>query len=175
MPAGQTGQLAFEFGGVQKSRHVASLAESRRVSYAAGSGREPRPDLTGRQLVVGAAIIRDGRLLAARRVEPPELAGGWELPGGKVEPGEDDHTALVREIAEELRVHIQPGARIGGDWLPGDTYVLHVYLARLAVGAQPLPAEQHDAIQWVGLADFDAVAWLPGDVEPARTALRAAT
>src|SRR5215467_10554281 len=53
-------------------------------------------------LVVGAAIIARGRLLAAQRADPPELAGGWELPGGKVEPGESDQEALVRECHEEL-------------------------------------------------------------------------
>ncbi len=57
-------------------------------------------------VVVGAAIVRDGRLLAARRTEPPGLAGGWELPGGKVEPGETDREALLREIREELGVDV---------------------------------------------------------------------
>ena len=52
----------------------------------------PEPVLAAVRLVVGAAIVDDlarpARLLAARRTEPPALAGGWELPGGKVEPGE---------------------------------------------------------------------------------------
>ena len=52
--------------------------------------------------VVGAAIVRDGRVLAARRTAPPEAAGRWELPGGKVESGETPDAALVREVAEEL-------------------------------------------------------------------------
>ena len=58
------------------------------------------------QTVVGAAIIRDGRVLAARRTAPPEAAGRWELPGGKVEPGEHRDGALVREIREELGVTV---------------------------------------------------------------------
>jgi hypothetical protein len=50
-------------------------------------------------IIVGAAILADGRLLACQRSEPPEVAGRWEFPGGKVEPGEDELEALVRECA----------------------------------------------------------------------------
>ena len=53
-------------------------------------------------LVVGAAVVRHGRVLATRRTNPPEAAGRWEFPGGKVEPGEDAEDAVVREIREEL-------------------------------------------------------------------------
>ena len=53
-------------------------------------------------LVVGAAIVRRGRVLATRRTHPPEASGLWEFPGGKVEPGERPENALVREIREEL-------------------------------------------------------------------------
>ena len=65
--------------------------------------------------VVGAAIVRDGRVLAARRTTPPEPAGRWELPGGKVEPGETAAAALVREIGEELGCR---GRSLAG-WLAG--------------------------------------------------------
>lgn len=54
--------------------------------------------------VVCAAILDGGWLLAARRTGPPALAGGWELPGGKVEPGEEELAALVRECREELGI-----------------------------------------------------------------------
>jgi len=117
-------------------------------------------------VVVGAAIVRDGRLLAARRTEPEHLAGGWELPGGKVEDGETEPEALVREIREELGVGVVLGARVGGDW-PLGPYVMHVWLATLADGAEPLPLEQHDALRWVAPADLRSVDWLPGDLEPA--------
>jgi 8-oxo-dGTP diphosphatase len=120
-------------------------------------------------VVVGAAIVRDGLLLAARRTEPSHLAGGWELPGGKVEPGESDEQALVREIDEELGVGIVLGARVGTDWALG-RYTLRVWLATLADGGEPAPLEQHDAVRWVDPADLDAVDWLPGDHEPAQAA-----
>ena len=56
--------------------------------------------------VVAAAIVRDGLVLAARRSRPAELAGRWEFPGGKVEPGEDIFHALQREFVEELGIRV---------------------------------------------------------------------
>ena len=55
-------------------------------------------------VVVAAAIVRDGRVLAARRTQPANVAGRWELPGGKVDPGETPEQALVRELREELGI-----------------------------------------------------------------------
>jgi 8-oxo-dGTP diphosphatase len=60
-----------------------------------------------RQVVVGAAIVRDGRLLAARRTAPASAAGRWEFPGGKVEPGERPEETLIRELAEELGIAVK--------------------------------------------------------------------
>ena len=127
----------------------------------------------GRIYVVGAAIARDGMMLAARRVEPESLAGGWELPGGKVEPGESHGEALVREVAEELHVAVTLGEEIGDGWPLGDRYWMRVWIAFLEPGSEPKAGEQHDQIAWVDDATFDSVGWLPGDVAPARAALEA--
>ncbi len=114
-------------------------------------------------MVVGAAIIDCGRLLAARRTDPPALAGGWEFPGGKVEPGESDEQALVRECREELGVEIGLRERVGGDWplMPGVT--LRVWLADLVSGT-PEPIEDHDAVRWLAPHELFDVAWLPADL-----------
>lgn len=112
--------------------------------------------------VVGAAIVRDGRLLAARRSAPPALAGGWELPGGKVDPGESDEDALLRECQEELGVDVRLGERVGGDWPLGHGYLIRVWLADLIDG-EPEPLEDHDELRWLSGAELYDVAWLPAD------------
>ncbi|MEU5776063.1 (deoxy)nucleoside triphosphate pyrophosphohydrolase [Streptomyces venezuelae] len=122
------------------------------------------------RIVVGAALYDDGRLLAARRSAPPELAGGWELPGGKVEPGERDEDALVRELREELGVRAEPVGRVPGEWpLPGG-YVLRVWTARLVSG-EPRPLEDHDELRWLAPDQVWSVDWLAADVPAVEAAL----
>ena len=61
------------------------------------------------QIVVAGALISGAALLVAQRERPPELAGLWELPGGKVAAGESDEAALARELQEELGVEVTVG------------------------------------------------------------------
>ncbi len=115
-------------------------------------------------IIVGAAIVVDGRVLGCERAEPPEVAGRWEFPGGKVEPGETDEAALVRECQEELGVGITLGDRIGADIpLAHGRAVLRVWLAELVDGEpQPQPLE-HSALRWLAPDELDSVPWLPAD------------
>ena len=111
---------------------------------------------------MGAAIIDGGRVLACERAEPPEFAGRWEFPGGKVEIGESDTAALVRECAEELGVKVEIGDRIGGDIRLGHGWaVLRVYSARLIDG-EPRPLE-HRELRWLRADELHTVDWLPAD------------
>ena len=112
--------------------------------------------------VVGAAIIRDGRVLACRRTAPPKAAGLWEFPGGKVEPGESPEQALVREIAEELQLDIEVTGWLEGASAIGTTHELVVATATAAPG-RPQPTE-HDAITWLGADELDDVEWLEPDL-----------
>jgi 8-oxo-dGTP diphosphatase len=113
-------------------------------------------------IIVGAAIVVDGRVLGCERAEPPEAAGQWEFPGGKVEPGESDVEALVRECKEELGVEVAIGDRIGRDvHLARGRGVLRVWLARLVRG-EPRPLE-HASLRWLAGDELDTVPWLPAD------------
>jgi 8-oxo-dGTP diphosphatase len=119
------------------------------------------------RVVVGVAILREGRVLAARRV-----AGGWELPGGKVEPGETPNDAAVREIAEELGCGIEVQGWLDPEVEIRQGLVLRVATATLAAG-EPVPRPgEHDAIRWLGPGELGTVEWLPAD-QPFVAVLRA--
>jgi 8-oxo-dGTP diphosphatase len=112
---------------------------------------------------VAAAIITEGRVLACERSAPPEVAGRWEFPGGKVEAGETDEQALARECVEELGVRVEVGARVGPDVsLAHGRAVLRVYAARLLEGDLP-QALEHTAMRWLSADELDSVHWLPAD------------
>ncbi len=113
------------------------------------------------QTVVGAAIIRDGRVLAARRTAPPEAAGRWELPGGKVEPGEHRDGALVREIREELGVTVAVTRWLDPVVPITAAYELRVAICRTGAG-EPVPTE-HDRVRWLGVDELGDVDWLEPD------------
>lgn len=111
--------------------------------------------------MVGAAILDAGRVLAARRTTPPEAAGRWEFPGGKVEPGETSEGALTREVAEELGCTIVVDAWLEGRVPIGEKYVLSVAVARLVSGT-PTPHE-HDLVRWLSADELEDVDWLDPD------------
>ncbi|MEU6574419.1 (deoxy)nucleoside triphosphate pyrophosphohydrolase [Streptomyces sp. NPDC046805] len=125
--------------------------------------------MTERIVVVGAALLDDGHLLTARRSAPPELAGRWELPGGKVEPGETPEDALVRELREELGVDAEVVERVPGEWPLKPPYVLQVWTARLRPGsAAPRPLQDHDALRRLAPGEIWDVDWLDQDVDAVR-------
>jgi 8-oxo-dGTP diphosphatase len=113
------------------------------------------------QHVVGAAILRGGCVLAARRTSPPSAAGRWEFPGGKVEPEESPGDALVREISEELGCVIEVTGWLTAEVIIGTTHSLTVATAQIVTG-DPQPTE-HDALRWLGAEQIDEVDWLDSD------------
>jgi 8-oxo-dGTP diphosphatase len=106
-------------------------------------------------LVVGAVIIRDGRVLAGLRP-----GRGWEFPGGKVEPDESAADALIRECREELGVTVAPVRALGS--AADGALVLQLWLARLVDG-DPATSTDHSELRWVGAPDFDDIDWLALD------------
>jgi 8-oxo-dGTP diphosphatase len=131
-------------------------------------------------LVVAAAVVDrldDPRaLLAARRSVPASLAGRWEFPGGKLEPGETPLDALHREIEEELGVRLRLGAELlgpdDGAWRLAEPYTMRVWLAEVADGV-PEPRLEHDQLAWLAADEWLSVPWLDADVRIVRALVAA--
>ena len=126
------------------------------------------------RIIVGAAIISDGRVLACERALPPEMAGKWEFPGGKVDPGETEVQALVRECQEELGVEVEVGDELAGPqgdgWPMPSSYRMRVWRVRVVRGV-PAPIEDHDQLRLLGPGQWLDVDWLPADVPIVRALL----
>lgn len=118
--------------------------------------------LAGAQVVVATALVRGTTVLAAQRTRPPALAGLWELPGGRVEVGESEADAVVRECREELGTTVVVDDRLATD-LRIDAGVLRVHTAHLADGAPEPRALEHSGLRWVPAAEVSGVDWVPAD------------
>lgn len=112
--------------------------------------------------VVAAALVRNGRVLAARRSRPVELVGGWEFPGGKVEADESETAALVRECGEELGARITVGERVAA---ASDGRIDLVLYAATLVAGEPTAGADHDELRWIGGGELAGLKWLPIDRE----------
>ena len=127
--------------------------------------------------VVGAALVDGDRVLVAQRSGGP-YDGCWEFPGGKVEPGEEELAALVREIGEELGVAVVPQAFLGevvldgvvAGGLPGAS-TLRVWSARVETGSE-VTAHEHSELRWLTADELESLDWIPAD-RPLLPAVRA--
>ncbi len=133
--------------------------------------------------IVGGAIVDSlsypTRLLVARRSAPELLAGMWEFPGGKVEPGESCSDALRRELLEELGVSVTLGSELEGPlaqgWPLADGAAMRVWPAEIVQG-EPAPLEDHDELLWFGrdsLSELLALPWIPVDLPIVRALIPA--
>ncbi len=116
------------------------------------------------------SLAEPSRLLVARRTAPPQFAGMWEFPGGKIEQGESAEQALHRELDEELGVRVRLGAELAGatatGWPLNERAAMRVWFAALVDG-EPRPLEDHDELRWVDLRNREEVLdlpWIPADL-----------
>lgn len=117
---------------------------------------------------VVAAIICDdmkekNRIFATARGYG-ELKGGWEFPGGKVEPGETPQQALIREIIEELDTEIKVGELIDTVEYDYPTFHLSMDCFWAEVKAGHLELKEAEAAKWLTKDQLDSIDWLPADI-----------
>ena len=114
---------------------------------------------------VVAAIIQRGSTILATERGYGDFAGGWEFPGGKIEPGETCEEALKREIREELEAEISVGDKlitVEYDY-PKFHLVMHCFLCELL--SDEVVLTEHEAAEWLAKEEFDSVKWLGADIE----------
>lgn len=114
--------------------------------------------------VVGAVIVRDGKILCAKRGGDGLLPGLWEFPGGKVEPTESKREALVREIFEELAAEVHVGGEIECTTHDYDfaTVTLTTFYCSLVSG-EPEKSE-HSELLWLEPQELSSIDWAPADI-----------
>lgn len=93
-----------------------------------------------------------------------ELKGGWEFPGGKVEPGETSQRALIREIIEELDTEIKVGELIDTVEYDYPTFHLSMDCFWAEVKAGHLELKEAEAAKWLTKDQLESVTWLPADI-----------
>ena len=131
----------------------------------------PRPLI---HVVAAAVLDAAGRVLIAQRPAGKHLAGGWEFPGGKLEPGEERLAGLARELREELGIHIEaparPLIRVRHAY-PSRDVLLDMWVVRRFAGEpQSLDGQ---ALRWCAVEDLGQANLLPAD-EPIVASLRLA-
>ena len=121
--------------------------------------------------VAAAIIVENGRVLAAQRGYGA-FKGGWEFPGGKLEPGETAEEACVREAREELDVTVgglEPFRTVEHDYADAEPpfhLSMDCFLCRIAAGA--VNDTEHERLRWLAPEELFSVGWLPADVELVR-------
>lgn len=113
--------------------------------------------------VTAAIVMNQEEVLIAQKESTHKLAGLWEFPGGKIEPGETPESCLERELEEELGITVEITGFFAEYTFPLETAVLHLrgYHARIVGGT--LTLHEHDDARWVPLSELGDYAFVPSD------------
>ena len=116
-------------------------------------------------IYVVAAIIKSINCIFATQRAHGTFAGGWEFPGGKIEPGETPEEALVREIREELDTEISVDSLLETVEYDYPTFHLSMKCYWGSVVSGDLVLKEHAAAKWLSKEELFDVEWLPADIE----------
>lgn len=114
--------------------------------------------------VVCGAVIREGRVLVCQRSATKFPANVWELPGGKVEAGEEDALALMRELEEELAIQVEVGECLGSSVHDYGRKVVELVAYEATILAGEPEALEHQALTWLTATNLYSVEWAPADL-----------
>ncbi len=117
-----------------------------------------------------AAIVVDGReVLIAHRNPTGQMGGRWEFPGGKLEPGEHDEDAVVREFREEFGVAVTVGEKIAeSSFIHNEKEVaLHAYRVYVPHKGIDIPYQlsEHSEYRWVPISSIESLAFVDSDMK----------
>jgi len=121
--------------------------------------------------VVAAIILQNDKILATQRGYG-EFEGGWEFPGGKIEPGETPENALVREICEELSIEIIVEKFITTIDYDYPNFHLNMQCFLCSVVKGDLTLFEHSDAKWLSIENLESVSWLPADIEVVQTLIQ---
>ena len=112
--------------------------------------------------VVCAIIVHEGKILGTQRGYG-DFAGGWEFPGGKIEPGELPEDAVRRELKEELDLEVEVGQRFDTVEYDYPTFHLSMQCFLCTMGDREFVLKEHKDARWLDRDTVDEVEWLPAD------------
>jgi 8-oxo-dGTP diphosphatase len=116
------------------------------------------------QTVTAAILVKDGKILIARRPASSRLASKWEFPGGKIETGETPEACLTRELKEECDIEVSIGAFLGESVYHYPHGPIRLLAYQTYWNAGEIDAKDHDEIRWVSPAELDCYEFAPADV-----------
>lgn len=122
--------------------------------------------------VVGAVIVKDGKILCAQRNEHTSLPLMWEFPGGKIERNETSEEALIRELMEEMQCEISVGKKIVTTVHEYDFATIELTTFYAEMLNDQIVLEEHVDMKWLTPSELDTIKWAPADVEAVKKIMK---
>ena len=114
--------------------------------------------------VVAGAIITDHQLLVAQRNENMSSPLCWEVPGGKVEEGEDDQQALIRELQEELGIEVSVTGFLASSTVVVNNRAIEMFVYQCIIKKGTPQALEHKQLRWMTAGQLSSLTWAPADI-----------